>query len=73
VKTEFQDVSDAHDFAGKLPKPLWIDAADVAEKGLKGLEKGARVVTPGVGNRLSGVMSRVTPNAVLLRVLRAAG
>ncbi len=72
VKTEFQDVSDAHDFAGKLPKPLWIEAADVAEQGLKGLERGARVVTPGVGNRVSGAMSRATPNAVLLRVLRAA-
>ena len=73
VKTEFQDVADAHDFAGKLPRPMWVSAEDVAEQGLKGLERGARVVTPGVGNRFSGAMSRATPNAVLLRVLRSAG
>ena len=73
VRTEFQDVSDAHDFAAKLPKPLWVDAADVAEQALRALERGTRVVTPGVGNRVSGALSRATPNAVLLRVLRAAG
>ena len=73
VKTEFQEVGDAEDFAGKLPKPLWVSAEAVAEQALKGLEKGARVVTPGVGNRVSGALSRATPNSVLLRVLRAAG
>ena len=73
VRTEFQDVADAHDFASKLPKPLWVEAADVAEQALRALERGARVVTPGVGNRVSGALSRATPNAVLLRLLRAAG
>ena len=73
VKTEFQEVADAEDFAGKLPKPLWVEASDVAEQALRGMERGARVVTPGVGNRVTGALSRATPNAVLLRVLRAAG
>jgi hypothetical protein len=73
VHTEFQEVSDAQDFASKLPKPLWVAPDAVAEQALKGLERGARVVTPGVGNRVSGAMSRATPNALLLRVLRAAG
>jgi short-subunit dehydrogenase len=73
VKTEFQEVADADDFASKLPKPLWVAPEQVAEQALKGLEKGARVVTPGIGNRLSGAVSRATPNAVLLRVLRSAG
>jgi uncharacterized protein len=72
VKTEFQGVADADDFASKLPKPLWISPEDVAEQALKGLEKGSRVVTPGIGNRVSGAFSRATPNAVLLRVLRSA-
>jgi short-subunit dehydrogenase len=71
VKTEFQDVADAHAFADKLPKPLWVDPAKVAEKGLRALERGARVVTPGTGNRVSGRVSRLTPNALLLRVLRS--
>jgi len=73
VKTEFQEVADADDFAGKLPKPLWVSAEEVAEQALKGLARGARVVTPGVGNRVTGAVSRATPNSVLLRVLRAAG
>ena len=73
VKTEFQEVADGEDFAGKLPKPLWVSAEDVAEQALAGLERGARVVTPGVGNRVTGALSRATPNALLLRVLRAAG
>jgi short-subunit dehydrogenase len=73
VKTEFQEVSDADDFAAKLPKPLWVSPEAVAEQALRGLEKGKRVVVPGVGNRVSGVASRATPNSVLLRVLRAAG
>jgi short-subunit dehydrogenase len=71
VKTEFQDVSDAHDFAAKLPKPLWVDPAAVADRALRALAGGARVVTPGTGNRISGRLSRLTPNAVLLRVLRS--
>jgi len=45
----------------------------VADGALKALERGARVVTPGVGNRVTGAVSRATPNAVLLRVLRSAG
>ena len=73
VKTEFQEVADADDFASKLPKPLWVSPEDVAEQALTGLEKGARVVTPGIGNRVTGAVSRATPNSVLLRVLRSAG
>jgi short-subunit dehydrogenase len=72
VKTEFQDVADAHDFASKLPKPMWVSAEKVAEAGLRGLERGSRVVTPGVGNRFGGTMGRFTPHPVLLRVMRAA-
>jgi short-subunit dehydrogenase len=71
VKTEFQDVANAHEFADKLPKALWVDPAKVADKALRAVERGARVVTPGTGNRLTGRVSRLTPNAVLLRVLRA--
>jgi short-subunit dehydrogenase len=71
VKTEFQDVNDSHDFASKLPKPLWVAPEAVAEQALRGLEKGKRVVTPGVSNRVSGAASRATPNSVLLRVLRS--
>jgi short-subunit dehydrogenase len=73
VKTEFQDVADAHDFAAKLPKPMWVSSEAVAEQALKGLERNARVVTPGVGNRVTGAISRATPNSVVLRVLRAGG
>jgi hypothetical protein len=71
VKTEFQDVADAHEFASKLPKPMWVEPATVAAKALRAMERGARVVTPGVPNRITGRLSRLTPNAVVLRVLRS--
>jgi hypothetical protein len=33
AKTEFQDVADAHDFADKLPKPLWVSLLRVMRSG----------------------------------------
>ncbi len=39
VKTEFQDVADADDFASKLPKPLWVAPEEVADQALAGLER----------------------------------
>jgi hypothetical protein len=42
------------------------DAADVARAGLEGLEKGKRVVVPGVGNRAAAAMGHYTPRFLLL-------
>ena len=73
VVTEFQEVASAESFVARLPGPLWVSATDVAERALRGLERGARVVTPGGANRAGAALARLTPHSVLLRVLRAAG
>lgn len=70
VRTGFQDASDAHDFASKLPKPMWRTPEQVAATALKAAERGRRVVTPGVPNRVSAFFARHTPHGVLLPVLR---
>jgi short-subunit dehydrogenase len=73
VRSGFQDASDAHDFAKTLPGPMWKEPADVARAALRGAERGKRVVVPGVPNRLVGLMGRLTPRPLLLRVLRSQG
>jgi short-subunit dehydrogenase len=72
VHTGFQDASEAHDFAKTLPKPMWRDADTVAEAGIRGAERGKRLVVPGAPNRVSGAMARFSPRPVLLRALRAS-
>jgi uncharacterized protein len=69
VKTEFQDVADAHDFASGLPKPLWRSPEQVAEAALTGLERGRRLVVPGAPNRVLAAIGRFSPRPVVLRVM----
>jgi hypothetical protein len=70
VATEFQARAgiDEQD----LPWPLAVSAERVAESGYRGLMRGQRVVIPGLGNRLvARLVTRITPRAVLLRLLDA--
>jgi uncharacterized protein len=69
VKTGFQDASDAHDFAAGLPKPLWRTPEQVAAAAIEGLERGRRVVVPGAPNRVLATVGRLSPRAVVLRVM----
>ena len=71
VKTGFQDASDAHDFSSNMPKPLWRSPEQVAAAAVEGLERGKRVVVPGVPNRLLGTIGRLSPRAVVVRVMDA--
>jgi short-subunit dehydrogenase len=73
VHTGFQAASGAEDFAKTLPKPMWKSAEKVAAAGLRGAERGKRVVVPGVPNKAGALMGRLTPKPILLRVLRAQG
>jgi len=69
VKSGFQDASGAHDFASGLPKPLWRTPEQVAAAGLSGLERGKRVVVPGMPNRVLAAVGRFSPRPVVLRVM----
>jgi short-subunit dehydrogenase len=73
VRSGFQDASGAHEFADTLPGPMWKAPADVAAAALRGADRGKRVVVPGVPNRVGGMMGRLTPRPLLLRVLRSQG
>jgi uncharacterized protein len=69
VKTGFQDASGAHDFASGLPKPLWRTPEQVAAAAISGLDRGKRVVVPGVPNRVLATIGRLSPRPVVLRVM----
>jgi short-subunit dehydrogenase len=66
AKTEFM-TSAGIDWEG-LPDFLWSDSASVAEAGVKGLEKGRRVVVPGPLNRAGALGGQHAPRGLLLRV-----
>ena len=44
---------------------------DVAAAGLRGLERGSRVVVPGAPNRIGAVLGRFSPRPVVLKVMDA--
>jgi short-subunit dehydrogenase len=67
VKTEFVDVAEIPD-ADRMPGFMWADAAEVAEAGIKGLERGKRVVIPGVLNRAGAIGGQHAPRSLYLRV-----
>jgi uncharacterized protein len=67
VKTEFVDVAEIPQ-ADRMPGFLWGDADEVAEAGLKGLERGKRVVIPGVLNRAGAIGGQHAPRSLYLRV-----
>ena len=54
--------------AGDLPDFIMTESAAVAEAGVKGLEKGRRVVVPGALNRAGALGGQHAPRGLLLRV-----
>jgi uncharacterized protein len=66
VKTEFAEVA-ALD-AGALPDLFWAGPKEVAEAGIRGLERGKRVVIPGALNRAGAIGGHHAPRSLLLKV-----
>ncbi|CAM4313148.1 putative oxidoreductase [Mycobacterium basiliense] len=54
---------------GAMPKIMWKPAAQVAQAGIDGLAAGKAVVVPGMANRLSAGLVRITPPEWLLPFL----
>lgn len=71
VRTEFAEVAgfDPTDAEGSLPEVMWLDAADVAEKGVAGFASGRTVVVPGPANRALSIVAQHTPRTLLLRLV----
>jgi short-subunit dehydrogenase len=67
VKTEFVDVAEIPD-ADRMPGVFWANADEVAEAGLRGLERNKRVVIPGALNRAGAIGGHIAPRSLYLRV-----
>jgi uncharacterized protein len=68
VRTEFADTAGITEAAEGLPDLFWAESPEVAEQGVSGLERGRRVVVPGILNRAGALGGQHVPRSVLLRV-----
>jgi short-subunit dehydrogenase len=72
VRTEFWEVAAGQPIKQAMPRPMWVSVENVAEAGIRGLERGRRVVVPGRAVQLSSFGARWTPHAIQLPMLRRA-
>ena len=70
VKTEFTDQHAGFDAASSTPDFVWMSAEETARAAVKGVERGKRVVVPGVGNRIGALAGQHAPRSVLLAATR---
>lgn len=68
VRTEFTDQHEGFDVSS--PDFVWMSAEECAKAAVKGLERGKRVVVPGVGNRIGALAGQHAPRSVLLAAAR---
>ncbi|MGJ4804306.1 SDR family NAD(P)-dependent oxidoreductase [Luteimonas sp. SDU82] len=65
--SEFHDVTGTRAMMARLPRWLWLEAADVARAGIEGVERGQVIVVPGAVYRALRLATRVLPERFLLR------
>lgn len=65
--SEFHDVTGTRAMMARLPRWLWLEAADVARAGIEGAERGQVIVVPGAVYRALRLATRVLPERFLLR------
>jgi short-subunit dehydrogenase len=70
VKTEFTDQHEGFEAAASTPDFIWMSAEDCARAAVRGLERGKRVVVPGVANRVGTLAGQHAPRSVLLAAAR---
>lgn len=69
VRTEFADSAGIGSEAEGVPDMMWADSPEVAEAGVRGLERGKRVVVPGgIANRITAMGGQHAPRSVILRL-----
>jgi short-subunit dehydrogenase len=69
VRTEFTEVAGLAEAAATAPRWIFGDPRDVADHGLRALDRNRRVTVPSVRYRASAAALRVVPHAVLMPVL----
>ncbi|MGJ4730723.1 SDR family NAD(P)-dependent oxidoreductase [Luteimonas sp. SDU101] len=65
--SEFHDVTGTRAMMARLPRWLWLEAADVARAGIEGVERGQVIVVPGAVYRALRLATRMLPERFLLR------
>ena len=70
VETEFMEVAGMTESVSSTPRFVWATAEQVAKAGVKGLEKGKRVVVPGGLNRAGAIGGHIAPRSLLLPLAR---
>jgi hypothetical protein len=68
VKTEFAEIANLQNAEATMPDFLWDTPDVVARAGIRGLERGKRVVIPGLLNRAGAVGGQHAPRSVVLRL-----
>ena len=53
-----------------VKSPLMVDVRDVARIGYEGMKQGKRIVIPGWKNRVGVEMLRISPRAMVTKVVR---
>jgi uncharacterized protein len=66
VKTEFVEIANLQSAEATMPGFLWETPDAVAKAGIRGLERGKRVVIPGVINRVGAVSGQHAPRSLVL-------
>lgn len=70
VKTEFTDSHAGFDAAAETPDFIWMSAEETARAAIRGLERGKRVVVPGMANRIGAIAGQHAPRGALLAAAR---
>jgi short-subunit dehydrogenase len=70
VKTEFSEVAGSTGMEDRLPSIAVVSAEEVARQAVNGMEKGQRVVIPGLVNRIQTVGANLAPNSLVLPIAR---
>lgn len=70
VRTEFGETGGFGGADEAIPSFMWLASEDVARAGVDGLDKGERVVVPGVLNRAQSIGGRLMPRWALLPLAR---
>jgi uncharacterized protein len=70
IRTEFLEAAGRGDVAAMGPSFLWVPPAKVARAAVRGLERGQRVVIPGIINKVAAGAGRHTPRGLTLPLMR---
>jgi short-subunit dehydrogenase len=70
VRTEFVEVAGVTGWEEKLPGVFWTDVEQVARQAVDGLEKGKRVVVPGLMNRAGALTGQHSPRSIMLPLVK---